>query len=73
MTYVVRLGPNARRDRDRIVAWYDDPERRQGDRFLDAFYEAAHQLERQRYSGTSSKVTSGVGTCQGSGIGFGTG
>jgi len=47
VTYLVRLSPNARRDRDRLLAWYDDPERGQGDRFLRAFYTAAHQLEGQ--------------------------
>ena len=47
MTYVVRISPNARRDRDRILAWYDDPERLQGDRFLSDFYLSARQLEHQ--------------------------
>lgn len=47
MTYSVRLSSNARRDRDRILAWYDDPEPLQGGRFLDAFYKAARQLEQQ--------------------------
>lgn len=45
MSYRVRLSPNARRDRDRIVAYYDDPERLQGDRFLDDFFATAHLLE----------------------------
>lgn len=47
MSFTVRLAPNARRDRDRITKWYDDPERLQGDRFLEAFYRAAHQLADQ--------------------------
>lgn len=51
MTFLVRLSPNARRDRDGILFWYDDPGRLQGDRFLHAFYEAAHQLERQPFLG----------------------
>lgn len=47
MSYLVRLSPNAQRDRDRVLAWYDEPERLQGDRFLDSFYIAARQLELQ--------------------------
>ncbi len=46
MNFLVRLSPNARRDRDRIVAYYDDPERLQGDRFLDDFYRTARLLEK---------------------------
>ena len=44
MSYQVRLSPNARRDRDRIVAYYDEPERLQGDRFLDDFFATARLL-----------------------------
>jgi plasmid stabilization system protein ParE len=44
VSFAVRLTPSARRDRDRIVAWYDEPTRSQGDRFLRAFYVAAGQI-----------------------------
>ncbi len=51
MSYRVLLGPNARRDRDRIVAYYDNPEILQGDRFLDDFYQAARQIEERPHIG----------------------
>lgn len=51
MSYLVRLSPNARRDRDRIVAYYDDPDRLQGDRFLDDFFTTARLLEEVPYVG----------------------
>lgn len=44
MRFDVRLSPNALRDRDRILAYYDEPERSQGDRFLDDFFSAARLI-----------------------------
>ncbi len=51
MTFQVRLSPNARRDRDRIIAYYDDPDRLQGDRFIDDFFQSAAQLIHQPHLG----------------------
>ena len=45
MSYRVGLSPNALQDRNRIVAFYDDREKLQGDRFLEDFFATAHLLE----------------------------
>ncbi|MCL2468479.1 MAG: type II toxin-antitoxin system RelE/ParE family toxin [Micrococcales bacterium] len=45
MTYSVRLGPSARRDRDRILAWYDVEAPEQSERFVKDLYSTAEQLE----------------------------
>ncbi|MCL2422801.1 MAG: type II toxin-antitoxin system RelE/ParE family toxin [Micrococcales bacterium] len=45
MTYTVRLAPSARRDRDRILAWYDVEAPEQAERFVDDLYATAEQLQ----------------------------
>lgn len=51
MTYRVRLAPNARRDRDDALAWYDAEAPDQSERFIDEFYAAARRLEDFPHSG----------------------
>ena len=51
MTFVVRLTPSARRDRDRVLAWYDVEVPDQAERFIDEFYAAARRLEGFPYLG----------------------
>ncbi|MBK5249745.1 MAG: type II toxin-antitoxin system RelE/ParE family toxin [Actinomycetales bacterium] len=51
MTYHVRLTPNARQDRDRVLAWYDAEAPDQTERFIDEFYAAARRLENFPHSG----------------------
>lgn len=51
MTYSVRLAPNARRDRDRVLAWYDAAAPDQTERFIDDFYVLARRLEDFPHSG----------------------
>ncbi|WP_298227813.1 type II toxin-antitoxin system RelE/ParE family toxin [Gryllotalpicola sp.] len=45
MSYHVLLGPNARRDRDLALAWYDAEAPEQSERFIVEFYAAARRLE----------------------------
>lgn len=51
MTFAVRLTPTARRQRDDILAWYDEEDPEQSERFLLEFYRAARRLERFPLSG----------------------
>lgn len=44
MSLQIRLTPNARRDRDRVLAWYDTEAPDQVERFIDEFYATARQL-----------------------------
>lgn len=51
MTYQVRLTSNARRDRDRVLIWYDAEAPEQTERFIDEFYVSARRLGDFPHSG----------------------
>jgi plasmid stabilization system protein ParE len=51
VNFGVLLTPDARRDRDDIVAWYDENAPGQASRFVDEFYGAARRLEGFPHSG----------------------
>lgn len=46
MTWDVRVTPNARRDRDRAVAWFDENQPLAADDFVDDFFRTLRRIER---------------------------
>lgn len=47
MTFKVQVTANARRDRDRVIAWFDENHPDQSDRFIEDYFRTLRRVEEQ--------------------------